>query len=984
MEFLLLLTIAGALAWMWKRTDALERRVAELEETSPSQPFEWRETGFEEAEPRRTAPQEQETPPEQETLPSPPPHVQPRVASEPEPIHAGPVREYFETPVEENGFRWRPSFDFEEIFGRLLPIWGGGIALAVAGFFLVRWSIETGLLNEYVRVGLGFLFGTGLLAAAELAHRFENRISDERVRQALAGAGLATLYASFYLAGTHYGLIGPAFAFAGLAGVTALAIMLSFRFGLPSAVLGLVGGFAAPALAGSTDPNLPLLATYLALVTGGLTATGQRQGRPGLSLAALTLGLGWGALMLVAGPLDDTGVMAIGGYLVIIGALLPSMMGVGLLGQVGRIAAAGLATLQIAFLVDQSGYSLLAWGCYLLLGAALAVLGMKWDRLREASAVAAALSVCLLAAWPAPANAWFAAIAVTAVLVFAAVPLLHIFRGSARSVDWGQLAFFPIGLVAASCVQFRIEVVYDQDILLALAAAALALLPASAAWTRRPARDEAFAVGPAVVLDSAFILALAAGLLAVPATSAPLITALLVVPAFLLVRGRFTEPSARILQWAIALSALVLLLATGHHDEARAFLGAGESAPSWFFALRWISAMLPFGLLLALENDEQRSCIAQFFTAVLGYGVIAMLLPGQWIAPAIAAAAFGIARRMGHLGTVLITLLLIGACWAAGPLLSWSGAGFEALGGDPFLQPDLPPLADMLRYVAPLAIALVGAMRLGGKVFVRYRKVGWAIASALVAIVAHTAFKQVFAINDLPRFVEFGLAERTTWQLLLALLAIGVAALPQRFTEKLNAARCIAIVALAHFAAFTLLLHNPLWSDQAVGSWPLANLLLPAYGIAIALVLWLGRELNGTWLRLRPGVDAAVMVLIGLLALSELRQVFAGTILLDPPVGQQEDLLRSFLAIAVALGFLGWGSWVGQRSWRIGSLVLMLGAVLKVFFFDAAGLEGLARIASFFALGICLIGIGWFYTRQLVRDGGGTTPVGALSTTPSK
>ena len=29
--------------------------------------------------------------------------------------------------------------------------------------------------------------------------------------------------------------------------------------------------------------------------------------------------------------------------------------------------------------------------------------------------------------------------------------------------------------------------------------------------------------------------------------------------------------------------------------------------------------------------------------------------------------------------------------------------------------------------------------------------------------------------------------------------------------------------------------------------------------------------------------------------------------------------------------------------------------------------EGLARIASFFALGVCLIGIGWFYSRQLIR-----------------
>ncbi len=65
----------------------------------------------------------------------------------------------------------------------------------------------------------------------------------------------------------------------------------------------------------------------------------------------------------------------------------------------------------------------------------------------------------------------------------------------------------------------------------------------------------------------------------------------------------------------------------------------------------------------------------------------------------------------------------------------------------------------------------------------------------------------------------------------------------------------------------------------------------------------------------------------------------------------------------------------GQRSWRIGSLVLMLLAVFKVFIFDAAGLDGLARIASFLALGVCLIGIGWFYSRQLVANRGGNGDV---------
>ena len=76
---------------------------------------------------------------------------------------------------------------------------------------------------------------------------------------------------------------------------------------------------------------------------------------------------------------------------------------------------------------------------------------------------------------------------------------------------------------------------------------------------------------------------------------------------------------------------------------------------------------------------------------------------------------------------------------------------------------------------------------------------------------------------------------------------------------------------------------------------------------------------------------------------------------------------------------LAWGARTQSRSWRIGSLVLILLAVLKVFLVDAAGLEGLLRVASFVALGASLIGIGWVYSRQLSRrtvipEGSPTSP----------
>jgi uncharacterized membrane protein len=173
--------------------------------------------------------------------------------------------------------------------------------------------------------------------------------------------------------------------------------------------------------------------------------------------------------------------------------------------------------------------------------------------------------------------------------------------------------------------------------------------------------------------------------------------------------------------------------------------------------------------------------------------------------------------------------------------------------------------------------------------------------------------------------------------------------------------------AFAHFAYFTVLLHNPLWVPQWAGPWPILNWLLPAYAIGASALLLLRRMWDAARPIVLPVFDAIIMALISLLALSELRNVFAGGWLTSIPITQTEDLLRSLLGIVLAIGFLLWGSRSGTRSWRTGSLVLMLGAVLKVFWFDTAALEGLTRIASVMALGFSLIGIGWFYSRQLAR-----------------
>ena len=158
---------------------------------------------------------------------------------------------------------------FEELVGGKLPIWIGGIALVFAGFFLVRYTIEAGLLGPGARSIIATLFAFAMIALSEFGGRLpkvgESFTADPRVAQSLAGAGVATLYGTLYMASEIYGLIGVATAFLLVIVVTAIAFVLALRHGPPTALMGLAGGFAAPWVAGMGASNLLILLLYLAV-----------------------------------------------------------------------------------------------------------------------------------------------------------------------------------------------------------------------------------------------------------------------------------------------------------------------------------------------------------------------------------------------------------------------------------------------------------------------------------------------------------------------------------------------------------------------------------------------------------------------------------------------------------------------------------------------------------------------------------------------
>jgi uncharacterized membrane protein len=180
----------------------------------------------------------------------------------------------------------KKRISFEQQFGARLPVWVGGIALALAGFYLVKYSIEVGLLTPAMRTFIGGIFGLGLMAAA---HWIGARpiANSGRIAQSLAGAAIADLYIVLFAATSLYHILPPFVGFIGMAMVTATAVVLSLRHGAPIALMGMVGGFLTPALVSSNEPNAPLLFIYLYFVLTGLFVVIRKRNWWGLSIPAV-------------------------------------------------------------------------------------------------------------------------------------------------------------------------------------------------------------------------------------------------------------------------------------------------------------------------------------------------------------------------------------------------------------------------------------------------------------------------------------------------------------------------------------------------------------------------------------------------------------------------------------------------------------------------------------------------------------------------
>ena len=242
-------------------------------------------------EPAATVPPEEEQiveeiPPEPQAAPSAPPPVVAPEAPE-KPAKPGPVVMPPSEPPRPP--KPRAAFDWESVVGVKLFSWIAGIALVIAAVSFLRYSIDHGWLSPPIRMAIGLLAGIALLVVCELRAARRYPIT----ANALDGAGIAVLFATFFSAHVLWQLMPVVPTFIAMALVAATAVVLAIRRdSLFIALLGLVGGFATPLMLSSTlDKPLPLFG-YIAILNAGLAWVAYRRGWPlltGLSLAFTTV-----------------------------------------------------------------------------------------------------------------------------------------------------------------------------------------------------------------------------------------------------------------------------------------------------------------------------------------------------------------------------------------------------------------------------------------------------------------------------------------------------------------------------------------------------------------------------------------------------------------------------------------------------------------------------------------------------------------------
>ena len=859
------------------------------------------------------------------------------------------------------------SGGLENLIGGKLPIWIGGVALILSAFFLVRFSIESGLLGPGVRSVIGALFGIALLGGSEVTRRLKATRDDPRVAQALAGAGIASLYGTLYMAAELYGLVGAGFAFVAMIAITLAALGLLLRHGPPTAIMGLLGGFLAPFVTGIDPHSIAPLLVYLALFTAGLFALAIHRGWMWLALAATGGGLAWPlVLMALAAPEE---LQWLGLFVIVLAfAATLALPKAGANRTPVRLAPLVVGLIQLVLLAPQLQFSPLAWGLYGLLAAAALFLAWRDPKLTPGAGAALCLMLVLLVI------AFINADPVNAPLAAFGFALLFGGVGHAlarREPDRRQWTAIALGGTAAPLIiTYALGTDLPGDWPRAILAMLAAGACASLSWRYRSMADVQEgtpSLNFTAILGLAGSAAIAAllGIIAIAQIAAPDWFAAVLLAAATALAAWSRQTGDR---WTARAALVPIPLAIlGYHG-----LRAANYAESVFGggAIPAIKILAQFGLLPALFlglttwflHGRTARPVIHWAAWLVAISVPLAIISAPWhsIALALIAAACAApaARRLlPHNG---IIAPVIGTFLAMTPTLApMADLLLRSLIGETLLYPQIPPILTLIREAGVPAAILAGLFWMRPTLIdPRARPPIWIATGLALTAMLYALAKQPLAIASDPQFLSTGLLERAL--ITQALFALGWAALT-RIPRLKPAGYALLGVAMFRFIWFDLLILSPIIVAQNVGSIPILNLAVIHTGLA---ALWLRLSVpHIPHPQIAKLIHGAALLLVILAVLGAVRQLTHGTLIDGFTIFTAENYLYSAVLLALALLWLARGLMTGTRGIRLAGLALLTGVTLKVFLVDAAALEGILRILSFLGLGLALIAIGWAYGK---------------------
>ncbi len=213
----------------------------------------------------------------------------------------------------------------EESLSARWMVWVGGLAIALGGGFLVKYSIDSGLLSPAIRVSLGFIMGVVLTIGGELLRQRRLNLkwlegSPDYLPSAISAAGLFSAFAAIYASYALYDLLPALGAFIALALLSFVASGLAYYQGKFFAYLGLTGGIIVPALVSTGHPNAWGLFPYLLVIIASSLWVSRQKAWVDVAATTLILALLWVFIWIPTNwQMGD--IIPVGIYLLLLGAL---------------------------------------------------------------------------------------------------------------------------------------------------------------------------------------------------------------------------------------------------------------------------------------------------------------------------------------------------------------------------------------------------------------------------------------------------------------------------------------------------------------------------------------------------------------------------------------------------------------------------------------------------------------------------------------